>query len=251
MAAMGSFVSFGLTHVGLVRRRNEDAFLDRPDRGLWAVADGMGGHQAGDYASTRVVTALDEIVPPPVLQSAGCREALDEYARAAAAALIGVDSELRTRAAALGPFTTIGSTVVALLGQDDECIVLWAGDSRAYRCRGGALRQLTVDHSRVQELVDAGLLPPAEAVGHPESNIVTRAIGAGHLEVGIVRESVQPGDRFLLCSDGLTAMLRNEEIAREIAVGLPQAAAQRLLELALDFGASDNVTIVVIDARAV
>jgi serine/threonine protein phosphatase PrpC len=237
------FTSRALTHVGLVRRRNEDACLDRPDLGLWAVADGMGGHEAGDLASTRIVAALGEIEPPADLGA---------FADICASRLTAVDAELRARAAMLGPAAVIASTVVALLADGIEFVCLWAGDSRIYRWRDSELRQLTTDHSRVQELVDSGLLRAEAAANHPEAHIVTRAIGGGRLEFGAVRDTLRPGDRFLLCSDGLTNMLTDAEIAREIAEpAAVDAAAEQLLDLVLARGAVDNVTIVIVAVEPV
>jgi serine/threonine protein phosphatase PrpC len=231
------FVSHGLTHVGLVRRRNEVAFLDRPELGLWAVADGMGGHAEGDYASARIVAALE---PPGEI---------GEFIAAAAGHLREVDAELRARASRRGNFAAaIASTVVALFAQADEIAVLWAGDSRAYRWRNGEFGQLTVDHSHVQELVEAGLLRAEEAALHPQSHIVTQAIGAGRLEFGIRREALVAGDRFLLCSDGLTNMVGDRDIAREIAAAPPRIAAERLLDRVLARGAVDNATVVIVAA---
>jgi serine/threonine protein phosphatase PrpC len=234
------FVSHGLTHIGLVRQRNEDAFLDRPELGLWAVADGMGGHEAGDYASARIVAALDELVPP--------RE-FGGFIEGVAAQLREVDAELRARAARLGPAAVIASTVVVLLAQGEEFAVLWAGDSRAYRWRNGECRQLTVDHSHVQELVEAGLLSAEAAASHPQSHIVTRAIGGGRLEFGVLREPLVAGDRFLLCSDGLTNMVADADIANEIAAAPPRLAVERLLDRVLAAGAVDNATIVIVAAE--
>lgn len=234
------FLSHGLTHVGLVRRRNEDAFLDRPELGLWAVADGMGGHAEGDYASARIVAALAALEPPGDLS---------QFIEAAAERLREVDAELRARAARLGPRAAIASTVVVLLADAREFAVLWAGDSRAYRWRNGEFRQLTVDHSHVQELVDAGQLAAEAAASHPQSHVVTQAIGAGRLEFGILRERLVAGDRFLLCSDGLTNMVGDADIAREIAAAPPAIAAERLLERVLARGAVDNATIVVVAAE--
>ncbi|TMJ62780.1 MAG: serine/threonine-protein phosphatase [Alphaproteobacteria bacterium] len=238
------FTSHALTHIGLVRQRNEDALLERPDLGLWAVADGMGGHEAGDFASASIVTALGAIEPPADL---------GDFAEAAIAELHAVDAALRTRAAKLGPAVVIASTVVVLLANADEFACLWAGDSRLYRWRpgqpSGEFRQLTVDHSKVQEMVEAGLLGPEEAHRHPYSNIVTRSIGGGHLEFGHLREAVQPGDRFLLCSDGLTNMVEDAEIAQELAAAPPREAALRLRDHVLARGAIDNVTIVIVHAE--
>src|SRR5436190_12760521 len=133
-------VSHGLTHVGLVRERNQDAFLDRPDAGpgfgLWAVADGMGGHEQGDYASARIVAALAALRPPPDME-----DFIDEVKKQ----LTIVDLDLRARAAALGRGATIASTVVALLVFGEEFAGVWAGDSRLYQLRDGELRQLSTD----------------------------------------------------------------------------------------------------------
>jgi serine/threonine protein phosphatase PrpC len=241
MAAL-RFVSHGLTHVGLVRRRNEDALLDRPERGLWAVADGMGGHEAGDYASARIVAALDALSSAPDL---------GKSVEAAVRTLHDVDLELQARAARLGSGAVIASTVVALLASGDESAVIWAGDSRLYRWRpsgrnGDEFRQLTVDHSQVQEMVEAGLLRPDQAARHPMSHIVTRAVGAGPVEFAVRRDALLPGDRLVLCSDGLTNMVSDAEIARDIGGAAPQWSAERLRDLVLERGAIDNVTIIVV-----
>ncbi|HYU11361.1 MAG TPA: PP2C family serine/threonine-protein phosphatase [Stellaceae bacterium] len=236
------FTSHGLTHLGLVRRRNEDAFLDRAERGLWVVADGMGGHEAGDLASGMIVEALGAIEPPADL---------GDFVDAAAAELTSVDAALRRRAAMLGPGAVIASTVVMLLAKSGGFACLWAGDSRLYRWRSSAFQQLTVDHSKVQEMVDAGLLRPEEMAGHPLSHIVTRSIGGGRLELGMLRDTVQPGDRFLLCSDGLSNMVADSEVARELGTATPGEAAQRLRDLVLARGAIDNVTIVIAHAEPV
>jgi serine/threonine protein phosphatase PrpC len=231
------FVSHGLTHVGLVRERNEDAFLDRPDLGLWAAADGMGGHEQGDFASARVVAALGVIRPP---------EDLEDFVDQVKTRLLLTDRELRRRAATLGAGTVIASTVVALLAYGDEFACVWAGDSRLYQLRDGQLQRFSSDHSRVQEMVNAGLLTPEAAAQHPEAHVVTQAIGAGRLTFGTRVGLIQPGDRFLLCSDGVTNMLAEDEIARELAAESPQAAAERLRDLVLARGAVDNLTVVIV-----
>ena len=234
------FTSHGLTHLGLVRRRNEDAFLDRPDGGLWAVADGMGGHEAGDLASRMIVDVLGLLEPA---------SDLDDLVDAATTELTGVDAALRRRAALLGPGAVIASTVVVLLSGVAEVTCLWAGDSRLYRWRAGVLRQLTIDHSKVQEMVDAGLLRPEQMAGHPLSHIVTRSVGGGRLDFGMLREKLRAGDRFLLCSDGLTNMVADSEIARELGQAPPGDATGRLIDLVLARGAIDNVTIVIVHAN--
>lgn len=235
------FISRGLTHVGLVRQRNEDAFLDRPEAGLWVVADGMGGHEQGDYASTRIVGRLADFAP-----FADLEEYTDEVRRA----LSHVDVHLRARAKAIGPQAMIGSTVACLIACGEEFAAVWAGDSRVYQLRDGQLHRLSHDHSRVQELLDAGLLEPAEAALHPEVHVVTRAIGVARLHFGTRPGMIRAGDRFLLCTDGLSGVVADDEIAQELAAGaLPQATAARLLDLALARGAPDNVTVVVVAAE--
>jgi serine/threonine protein phosphatase Stp1 len=233
------FLSHGLTHVGLVRARNEDAFFDRPDLGVWAVADGMGGHEQGDYASARALAGLAALRRP---------EDLEDFVDQVKTKLLLADRELRARAAALGAGAVIASTVVALLAYGEEFACVWAGDSRLYLLRGGELEQFSTDHSRVQELVSAGMLAADGAGGHPEAHIVTQAIGAGRLTFGTRVGLIRPGDRFLLCSDGLTNMVADGDIARELAAAEPRIAAERLRDLVLARGAIDNVTTVVIAA---
>lgn len=233
------FVSHGVTHVGLVRQRNEDAFLDRPNIGLWAVADGMGGHEAGDEASAAIVAALGSLTPRELTE-------IDDYVDEVKKPLTLVDRDLRARAAALGPAAVIASTVVTLFFYQGDFGCLWAGDSRLYLLRDGELRRLTTDHTRAQELVNAGLLPAGAAAFHPEAHVVTQAIGGGRLAFGVRSGNVHPGDRFLLCSDGLTNMVADPEIARELAAAAPKIAAERLRDLVLARGAPDNVTIVIV-----
>jgi serine/threonine protein phosphatase PrpC len=230
------FLSHGLTHVGLVRRRNEDAFLDRPDLGLWTVADGMGGHEAGDVASAAIIDALGRIAPPADLSG---------FVELVRDALLEVDRALRERAATLGPGVVIGSTSVSLLARGAAFAGVWAGDSRLYRLRDSIVAQLTTDHSRVQELIDRGLLREEDAEHHPAAHIVTQAVGAGQLEFGVVEGDLGADDTFLLCSDGLSRVVRPMEIARALAAA-PRHAATELLDLVLARGAPDNVTIVVV-----
>jgi serine/threonine protein phosphatase PrpC len=234
------FTSYGLTDIGLVRARNEDAFLDRPDIGLWAVADGMGGHEAGDEASAAVVTALSSLKPPADLE---------DFVDDVKTRLLLTDRALRRRAAGLGPGTVVASTVVALLAYAEDFACIWAGDSRLYQWRDGELWRLSTDHNRLQELVGAGLLTPEDAARHPEAHIVTQAIGAGRLTFGTRAGMIRPGDRFLLCSDGLTNLVADAEIAGELAAAPPQQAAERLRDLVLARGAGDNVTILIVAAE--
>lgn len=238
-AGHGGLVSAAVTHPGAVRTRNEDSFVDRPDLGLWAVADGAGGHGAGDYASNAVREALDSI--PPGLSAA-------EMLAQLRLRLAAVNGALREAAARRGPGRVIASTVVALLARGDHFACLWAGDSRAYLLRGGALQRLSKDHSLVQELLDQGAIGEAEAEDHPQGNVITRAVGAAPtLELDKVTGRVVPGDRFLLCSDGLIRVVREAEIAEALAAG---DAAESLVRLAVERGARDNVTVVTLARSA-
>ncbi|HEX9535227.1 MAG TPA: protein phosphatase 2C domain-containing protein [Stellaceae bacterium] len=227
------------THVGTVRRRNEDAVLERAEIGLWAVADGAGGHERGDYASSRIIAALREV--DAVLSGLSLVEEVKER-------LEEVNREVRARAATIGPNALIGSTVAVLLIWDHQCRCLWAGDSRLYRMRAGQLRQLSRDQSHVQDLVDRGEILPEAAAAHPMANIVTNLIGAfDRLVLEERHERLEPGDILLLCSDGLSSALMDTEIAH-ILTGSPlAAAADRLIERALDQGARDNVSAVVVE----
>jgi serine/threonine protein phosphatase PrpC len=226
------------TDVGLKRKVNEDSLLAAPERSLWVVADGMGGHEAGEVASAMVVEALGRLAPS---------EDLDHLADEAVASLRHVNGELIDLARARDLDRTIGTTVVglALAGESYRCF--WAGDSRAYLLRDGMIRRLTRDHSLVQTLVDSGMIKPEEADRHENSNVITRAVGVSEtLEVDIVSGDARPGDRFMLASDGLTRVVDDQEIAAELERGSPADAAERLVQTVLARGAPDNVTIVIL-----
>jgi len=233
--------SWAATDTGPRRSRNEDAFLDRPDLGVWAVADGAGGHDAGEVASGMIVAALGAI--PPGLDAA---EALNEIRTRVDAA----HRALLTEGAAHGPEVIIASTVVILCVRGAHYACLWAGDSRAYLFTDGNLAQITRDHSLVQELVDAGQISPHDAEHHPHANIVTRAVGAdgeGEFVLDKVTDQLHPGERLLLCSDGLTKTVPETVIAAVLA-DQGDDPARDLIAAALGRQASDNVTAVVIEA---
>lgn len=236
-----AFVSASCSHVGMVRRVNEDACLDRPDLGLWAVADGMGGHDAGDVASRLIVEGLAR-VPPPTDAAA--------FLRAVEGALQEANRALLAEAARRGPGRIVGSTVVVLIITGRRFACVWVGDSRLYLFRDERLRQISRDHSHVQELVNLGLVRPEAARDHPQANVVTRAVGATDtLELEMRHERVLPNDVFLLCSDGLTKMLTDDEIEEILSRVAAPEAAQVLLDLALERGAVDNVTSVIVQCR--
>ncbi len=232
--------SWHATHAGAKRKHNEDTWVDRPDLGIWAVADGAGGHQAGEYASGMIAEALDAL--PPELSAS-------ELLGAVRIRIAETHRALREEAARRGGNTMIASTLVAFLARGDYFACLWAGDSRAYLLRDGQMRQITKDHSLVQELVDNGSIAAEDAEHHPHANIITRAVGADveDLVLDKVSGRLQVGDRFLLCSDGLcktvplpqlTDLMRSEN-------GVPPT--QSLIAAALALDVSDNVTAVAIE----
>jgi serine/threonine protein phosphatase PrpC len=225
------------THVGLKRKINEDSILAESDRGLWVVADGMGGHHAGEVASAAVVDALRRLPD---------YEDLDRLTSTAVESLRQVNDELIRLARSNGSDRTIGTTVVGLFiaGQRFRCF--WAGDSRAYWVRDGEIMRLSRDHSLVQDLIDAGMLTPEEAEGHENSNVITRAVGVREkLEVDTVSGDAQSGDFFLLASDGLTRLVDDAEIAGELANASLEQAADKLIDTVLERGAPDNVSLII------
>ena len=232
------FRSWAATHAGSVRQSNEDALVNRPDLGLWAVADGAGGHSDGATASRMIAEALDGV-------PAGLG-ALDLLADVRTR-ILDVHARLRRRAEGAGG-AIIASTVVVLLARDEHFACFWAGDSRAYLLRQGELRQVTRDHSLVQALVDSGALAEGEAESHPHANVITRAVGADEeaLELDKVTEPLLPGDRFLLCSDGLFKALPEVEAAALLGSD-ETSPAEHLLLAALARRAKDNVTAVVME----
>ncbi len=223
--------SAAASDVGKVRAINEDSFIEHPESGLWAVADGLGGHSDGEIASHMVCDALAGF------QQAGTFE---DTIRAACDRLGAVNDQLVRTAARLQPGNRSGSTVVALLVRGSRCAVLWAGDSRLYRWRSGRLEQLTRDHSAP--------LPGAPGRGNPDA--ITRAVGAqAHLELDVCREQVRPGDRYLLCTDGLTRAVPEARMRAAMEVDDVAAAARALVDATLEVGAPDNVTALVVEAR--
>lgn len=240
---MLSWSSWAATDAGSVRTSNQDSFVNRPDVRLWAVADGAGGHQHGEIASA----ALREALEAPIGQT-GADLVGEIRARVSA-----VHESLCRQAAAkqdeAGHAVTIASTLVVLLAQGGHFACLWCGDSRAYLLRDHAFTQITRDHSLVQEMVDAGVLAADQAEQHPHANVLTRAIGAEGAppELDKIVGLAQPGDRFLLCSDGLFKALDAAAIAA-ITAGPDPASA--LITAALAAAARDNVTAVVIETAA-
>jgi serine/threonine protein phosphatase PrpC len=232
------YLSSSATDVGCTRALNEDALLERPEIGLWAIADGMGGHESGDLASQTIIESLFRI--EPALDPAGFLRDVQWRIRVAHQAL-------RREAARRETQSTIGSTVVALLISGQEYTCVWAGDSRAYLLRDGKMSQITRDHSLVQEMVEAGQLEPEQAESHPRANVITRAVGAAEdLELERRTDRFRPGDRIMLCSDGLTRQVPEAEIAEILRNSKIAEAAPALVQVALEHKTRDNVSVIVV-----
>ncbi|HSQ98296.1 MAG TPA: protein phosphatase 2C domain-containing protein [Sphingomicrobium sp.] len=225
------------THVGLKRKINEDSIFADPDRGLLVVADGMGGHDAGEVASAMVTEAI---------RSLSTAAGLDGIADRAVETLRQVNGQLIELARSGGERRTIGTTVVGLAIAEGAFCCFWMGDSRAYRLRDGKIERLSHDHSLVQSLIDAGMLKPEDAEAHENANLITRAVGvAENCEVDVVDGDARSGDLFLLASDGLTRLVPDHELEAELGNGSPAATADRLIETALSRGAPDNVSLII------
>lgn len=237
------FTFAGHTDLGQVRARNEDALLQLPLRGLAAVADGMGGHAAGDVASRIAVDVLDDrtrdLGPDP-------RSALVDAVHAAHQAIL--------KAARADPeLQGMGTTLTALLLDAGQCIIVQVGDSRAYRWRDDTLEQLTRDQTWVQQQVEAGTLSPERAKDHPFSSILTGALGIEEeeIDVEVVEPGVEPGDTFLLCSDGLVARLEDDDLLAVLRDHPDDidAAAHALVDAANEAGGPDNITVALVRAE--
>jgi protein phosphatase len=237
---MAVWNDFALTHMGNVRSNNEDAFARHPELGLWVVADGMGGHEAGEVASA---IAIDSITRK-IRQGRSITEAIQSAHQ-------HILNNSRKGRGARG----MGSTVVAVQADENHYQVAWVGDSRAYlwtrtSAQDGTLEQLTVDHSYVQMLVKTGVISQEEAATHRDKNIITQCLGSidiTDLVVDTIERDWQPNQWLLLCSDGLTDELDDEDIRRILIQQTDvTAAGNQLLQSALDSGGRDNTTIVIL-----
>jgi len=232
--------SFSRTDTGKVRKYNEDSILDRPDLGLWVVADGMGGHQAGDAASRKIINTLNKLK---------LSSSLDLAIIETKAALQLVNNELQELAAQMSGQDIIGSTVVALIAGKTHFACLWAGDSRLYRLRDKQLLQLTIDHCSEQEEI-TDVLNLGSTTGLKQNNVITRAVGAyNQLELDCQVVEVKSDDIFLLSSDGLDKELCFQEIEQVLNENNYSDAVEVLLERVLSKGARDNVSIISVEIK--
>lgn len=234
--------SFGMTDVGRVRKVNEDSILGDNTVPLWAVADGMGGHAVGEVASQKVVEALNDAELFPALG-----DSVDSIENS----LLDVNEHIIGYADIMFDDATMGSTIVSLYVHGSVGVCIWAGDSRLYRLRNGRLDQLSRDHSHVEEMVRMGMLTQDQAQNHPNSNVITRAVGIEHdLALDINVFSTQIGDTFLLCSDGLYNAVDASEIEASLRHSEIHFCAKELIAKALENNASDNVSVVVVRGAA-
>ena len=229
-----NFTTATVTHPGHVRKINEDSIYADPKRGVWLVADGMGGHRDGGIASAMIVEAVGRIPTDSEILS-GLLASVDE-----------VNENLLQRSKGVHDHI-IGSTLNALIVEGRNYTCLWAGDSRCYLIRAGTVRQLSQDHTEVQELINSGAITQQEALTWPRRNVITRAVGVDHdLELDVVSGEIECDDCFILCSDGLTGHVTDAEILANIKKSSPKIACEQLLNLALERGGKDNISIIVV-----
>jgi len=226
------------TNPGAVRPINEDAILERQEISLWAVADGMGGHEAGNVASQMIIETLKEMVRP---------SSFSAYVDELENRIMDVNQRLLEYSEIMLDGRVVGSTFVGFTIFEQVGLCLWVGDSRLYLYRGNELKQLSRDHSQVAELIASGAISEAEAVDHPDANVITRAVGTGEeLFVDYEVFPVQIGDVFLLCSDGLYNAVDTDNIAALLQADSPGGTVEALIEQALKNEARDNVSVIVV-----
>jgi protein phosphatase len=234
------FETGSATHAGKVRSVNEDNYLVGANHGVWLVADGMGGHKNGKLASSIVVDAAKTLG-----RAASAPDLLARFNDR----IYRANAEL-LRLSGGKEDTVIGSTIAALLVFGGHFACVWSGDSRIYLVRGRTISQLSRDHTEVQELIDRGVIQPSEARTWPRRNVITKAIGVfKEPDLEAVQGDLKPGDTFVLCSDGLTGHVEDEEILQHVLNVPAQSACEALIQLTLDRGAKDNVTVIVINIR--
>ncbi len=248
------YSSFGISDIGMKRSNNEDAYLLNDTLGLYMVADGMGGHAGGEFASRLAVTlvedvmqvycggaethsfyfnGLEDVISPPEALTLALKIANERIIRS-------TDTKPELKG--------MGTTAVVVFLSAGTAHLAHVGDSRIYRLRSGKLRQMTDDHSLVNEQLRQGVITAEEAKRHQFKNVITRSIGIQEqLEVDTFALELQSGDRFLLCSDGLSNMLGEEDLRQTLAQGDLASACRRLIELANEHGGDDNVTVVLLE----
>ena len=234
--------STGVSHTGHVRSKNEDSILVHADENLWIVADGMGGHQAGDFASQTITSNLSLFKQ---------LDSLDASVLSLEENILNSNAIIRNKSVKLGRNATIGSTIVCVYIWQNFLFTLWAGDSRLYRFRESQLERLTEDHSYVEELVRMGKIEARDAEDHPAANVVLKAVGIDdHLCVDFEYFEVREGDIYIICSDGLYKDLDEDNIVPilEANTGNISALTEALLSASLEAGGTDNTSIITLKA---
>jgi protein phosphatase len=252
-----ALTAFGLTDVGRKRKHNEDAYLLDAERGLFVVADGMGGHAAGEVASRLTVESIQEFISGTEddhdnTWPFGYNNRYSVDGNRLSTAVERANEKVMRAVVNRPELKGMGTTVVAALFDERRVTLVHVGDSRAYLLRDSELRRLTDDHSWVQEQVNAGILSEEEARSHPLKNVVTRALGGGaHVAVDLIELPVGEGDRYLLCSDGLTGMVSDEEILEALSsTRTPEQVVRGLVDLANERGGVDNITAILVVVKS-
>lgn len=231
--------SYAITHRGAVRQLNEDAHAEINSHNLWVVADGMGGHEAGEIASQLVVDVIRATAEKFKLEDLNVSDIVK--------AIEDANRQLNEYSAQYLSHKTAGSTVTVLFVKNKRYYILWVGDSRAYLLRNSRLVQISRDHSQVNDLIDEGVIAAEEAKNHPLSNVITRAVGVmDDVKVDVVEGDINTGDIFLLCSDGLTGELSDEEICLSLEPSSIIDSGMALMHSSLVRGAKDNVTCILV-----
>ena len=235
--AAAPFETGAISHVGRVRSANEDNLVVRPEFGVWAVADGMGGHENGALASATVAAAIERI---------GAAQSAPDLLARLEDGVLQANAELR-RHISENDGAPMGSTLAVLLVHERHFACVWCGDSRIYLVRAGQITQMSRDHTEVQDMVERGALTPDEAKRSPRRHVITRAIGVHDMpELDLDSGEIGSDDIFVLCSDGLTEHVQDDEILQAVGEAGAQEACDALLRLTLQRGARDNVTVIIV-----
>lgn len=242
----------GLSDVGSVRQRNEDVWREVPEHHLYVLADGMGGHRAGDVAAREAVDSLCHILPEKLAQHNLEKDSLTSVRSSMRLAMEEVNRIVYMMAKADDGLRGMGTTLCCVLCWDQKLIYGHVGDSRIYRLRKGELEQLTDDHSLYQELKSKGALPSVEKEEFTYKNIITKAVGTEPVvEPSVGMDELLMGDLLLICSDGLTDMVSEEEMMKVMSQSKDiQECASGLIQAALNHGGLDNITVVLISVSA-
>jgi len=247
--------SYAITHKGMVRTRNEDSFFRDDKLNLYVVADGMGGHRGGDIASRLAIDEIEKVIrdwpPKDQTEITGVNENRPESEAKLISALKRANLRIWKEAETNSDYRGMGTTTTGVLVTNSEATIAHVGDSRAYLIRDKQIRQITEDHSWVNEQVKAGFITSEEARTHRLKNLITRSLGhEPNIKVDVLRLKIESGDRFLLCSDGLSNLVQDDELRDTLTDLDPKSALERLVEMANERGGYDNITAVMIEVRS-